>query len=208
MAHFDKDIIAMVKATGELYGRTVSDAAATMFLADLAGFTSDEMKSALSKCRKELRYFPTVADVISRIDDGRPGVEAAWAQLPKSENDSVVWTKEAAEAYGVCRGLIKEDPVAARMAFKEVYSKLLSDARTTGIRPQWQISLGLCFHGRIAALKLAVANRQITSSEAHALIPDESFDGQMKYLDDISNRTIPGRQNIAALAIMKTLPKD
>src|SRR5580692_1153047 len=100
MEHFDREIIQIVKATGEIYGRTVSDAAATMFLVDLAGFNSEEIKAALAKCRKELKTFPSVADVISRIDDGRPGIEEAWALVPKDEEGSVVWSDEIAEAYG------------------------------------------------------------------------------------------------------------
>lgn len=170
----DQKLLEVVKATGEIYGKQVSLAAALMFLADLDNYSSDAIKLALTKCRKELKTFPTVSDVIARIDDGRPGVEEAWAMIPKDEYSSVVWTSEMAEAFGVCRIMIDEDPVAARMAFKETYLKLIAEARSEGRRPDWTPSLGFEKSGRVAAISEAVQKGRLTHEMATNLLPDYS----------------------------------
>jgi hypothetical protein len=172
----DQSLIEVVRATGEIYGKQVSMTAAVMFLADLDGYESHVLTSALSRCRKELRTFPTVADVIGRIDDGRPGVEEAWAMIPKDEAGSVVWNDEIAEAYGICRGLIEGDPIAARMAFKESYLRIAANARSQGIRPTWTPSLGHDKHGREAAIKEALDKNRIALEHAEQLMPQIAWE--------------------------------
>lgn len=170
----DQKLLNTVKATGEIYGKQVSLAAALMFLADLDNYSSDAVEAALSRCRKELKTFPTVSDVIARISDGRPGVEEAWALIPKDEHSSVVWNDEIAEAFGVCRLMIDEDPIAARMAFKEAYSRIVADARASGKKPAWSPTFGFEMSGRAAALSEAIEKGRITQDEALAMLPDYS----------------------------------
>ena len=113
------ELLQAVAVTAELCGRTFSEGAARMFVHDLAGFDEQAVMKALARCRREVKGILTIQDVVSRIDDGRPGVEEAWAMLPLDEAQSVVWSAEMAEAFGVARGLIDDgDRVAARMAFK------------------------------------------------------------------------------------------
>ena len=168
----DTKLLEVVRATGEIYGKQVSVTAALMFLADLDAYSSDDVMGALSRCRKELRTFPTVADVIARIDDGRPGVEEAWAMIPKTEEDSVIWNEEIAEAYGICRKVIESDPIAARMTFKELYSRIVAEGRASGRRLVWSPSFGFEKEGRNAAIAEAVAKGRLTQNEAQALLPD------------------------------------
>lgn len=167
----DQELLGIVKATGEIYSRQVSPMAARMFLADLGGYDSEQIKAALQKCRAELRTFPTVADIVARIDDGRPGVEEAWAMLPKDESTSVVWTDEMAGAFNVVRGMIDADPIAARMAFKETYSRLLAEARSSKRPPNWNASLGFDRHGRDAALREAVQKGRLRLEHAQTIDP-------------------------------------
>lgn len=171
----DQKLLEIVKATGEIYGKQVSLAAALMFLADLDNYPSDAISASLAMCRKELKTFPTVSDVIARIDDGRPGVEQAWAMIPKDEYSSVVWTSEMAEAFGVCRMMINKDPIAARMAFKEAYLRLMAEARSAGRPPDWKPSLGFEKSGRVAAISEAVQKGRITHEVAQNLLPDYSI---------------------------------
>lgn len=191
----DQNLLGIVKATGEIYGKQVSLAAALMFLADLDNYSSDAIASALSKCRKELRSFPTVSDVIARIADGRPGVEEAWAMIPKDEEGSVVWSDEIAEAYGVCRRMIEDDPVAARMAFKEAYLKITAQARESGKTPIWSPSFGFEKTGRSAAIAEAIQKGRITQGEAQVLLPDftppDSGGSQMRALLGVVLKEMP-----------------
>lgn len=172
---FDPELINVVRVTGELYNKTVSEAGATMFLLDLARFDKQSIMTALQKCRQELKFFPTVAEVIARIPDGRPGVEEAWSMIPKDEYGSVVWTDEMCEAFGVARALIEEDPIAARMAFKESYTKICADAKASGKPVRWSPSLGFDKGGRAAALQEAVQKGRISLEFAQNRMPEIDF---------------------------------
>lgn len=170
------DISGELELTAELYDRRLSDAGATMLLADLrTRFTANQVSAALGKCRTELRTFPTIADIATRVDDGRPGAEEAWAMIPKDEDASVVWTEEMARAFGIARALLEGDPIAARMAFKEAYAKEISDARAARKPPRWIPSLGFEKSGRQAAIQEAIDKCRIEFKAACLLLPDVEF---------------------------------
>lgn len=178
-----KDVEKALQITAEIYNKNLSPAAATMFAADLARFTPKQILAALTKCRMELKFFPSVAEIASRIDDGRPGVEAAWSMIPKDEHGSVVWTQEMAEAFGVARPLLEEgDAIGARMAFKEVYSKLLAEARDRGKRPHWFPSFGFESSGRQAAVIEAVERGRLSQEEALLLLPDQGVRSKVRQI--------------------------
>jgi hypothetical protein len=62
---------------------------------------------------------------------------------PKDENDSAAMTSEMSQALAVANDLIYEgDLVAARMAFKAAYNRLVDEAKMQGRKPQWFASLG------------------------------------------------------------------
>lgn len=166
------ELIQAVAVTAELCGRTFTPEAARVFVEDLDGFPERAVLTALRRCRREVRGALTVQDVVSRVDDGRPGPEEAWAMLPKSEAQSVVWTDEMAAAFNVALPLIEEgQQVSARMAFKEAYIADVAKARDQRKAPNWQVSLGHDIHGREPVLRQAVELNRIASEYAAELIP-------------------------------------
>lgn len=163
------DVSKALAVTCEFYGRTLSENAADMIMSDLAEFAPDTVLNAIGRCRKELSRFPTPADIISRIqaNDGRPGLEEAWSLIPKDSMASAVWTVEMATAYGTAHPLLRDgDEIAARMAFKEVYEKLIKQAREIKVPATWSVSLGEDKSGRDAAISEAVRRNAITIGEA------------------------------------------
>lgn len=169
----DQQLIEELKATAELYNKQLSATAALMLLGDLKNFKREQISKALAKCRAEIRTFPTMADILVRLDDGRPGPEEAWAMIPQDEEASVVWTEEMREAYGIARPLLlDDDPIAARMAFKESYTRLVADARRSNYRVSWNVSLGHSESGRAIALKIAVERGYIAIEHAKAIVPE------------------------------------
>ena len=165
-------LIQTVQATAELYGKSMSEFSAEMLLTDLGDYPETVILAALSRCRKELRTFPTLAEIIARIDDGRPGPEEAWAMIPKDEYSSVVWNEEMQGAFNVVRLMIDDDPMAARMAFKETYSRLVTEARAIRKPVNWSPSLGFEKQGRVAALLDAVAKNRISIEFAKEQVPE------------------------------------
>src|SRR5512143_391101 len=87
-------LLQAVMVTAELCGCPLtSESVATVFIEDLAGYPELQVLAALRRCRLEHKGRLTVADVLSRLEDGRPGVEAAWAQISTlaDERKSLVW---------------------------------------------------------------------------------------------------------------------
>lgn len=110
------------------------------------------------------KFPPVPADLIAQIEasaqhDGRPGEEEAWAIAIQANNEAatVVWTAEAAEAFGICRSILSTgDEVGARMAFRESYRRLTAAARSRREPVSWSPTLGHDNAMRDEALTLAV----------------------------------------------------
>jgi hypothetical protein len=165
-------LIKELVVTAQLMGQELETDAARMFTEELSRFPESQVLEALARCRRELRSRLTLADVISRLDDGRPGPNEAWAMLPRSESQSVVWTEEMAAAMVSAQPLLAAgDSVAARMAFLEHYGRLVSDARRLHVPVRWMPSLGHDPNGRVAALREAIEKNRLSSTHAEKLLP-------------------------------------
>lgn len=170
------EIAKAILVTYELVGQSLSDEAAKTILDELSAYPENHVFMALTRCRKELRKL-TLADILDRIPSGHPGVEEAWglvSALLGNEEATVVWTDEMREAYGAAVPL-KDDLIAARMAFKEVYSKAMGQARADRKAVAWKVSLGLDPHGRQAVIEQAVELGRLKYEHAQKLIPDFSM---------------------------------
>jgi hypothetical protein len=181
-------VLKALAVTAQIYGKEFAPDAVTLLASDLSEFPEEKILASLSRCRRELRTFPTLADIILRIDDGRPGPDEAWAMIPQDEYRSTVWTDEMSEAHGIARPLLS-DPIAARMAFKEAYSRIVAKNRSTGKKPNWNVSLGWDPKGREAALKEAVEKNRISLEDARTHAPmigvDQSQNSKLKLLANL-----------------------
>ena len=167
-----KRLLEEVQATAELCGSALSEGALAVLAGDLEGCDEAAIFSSLRRCRAEVRGRLNLAEILNRVDDGHPGPEEAWAMLPRDEFITVVWTQQMASAWGLVRHLMDEgDMVAARMAFREAYVRLVGSAREERRRPQWSQSLGHDVSGREMPLREAVAKGRLTKSWAQSLLP-------------------------------------
>lgn len=173
------DVAKTLAAMAQLRGITFTEDASDMLMKDLETFDPNAVLIALRKCRHELPRFPTTADIIARIQaqDGRPGFEEAWAMLAKDEYTAVYTNNEIQEAGGASDKLLREtgDHVAARMAFKEIYERVVREAREAGKKPSWWLSRAQGPSRESAdeaAIKDAVSKKRLSAPEAYALLPD------------------------------------
>ena len=167
------ELAQAVAVTAELTGTELSKVAIQVMLDDLSRYPEQQVFGALTRCRREIKGRLTIADVISRLDDGRPGVEEAWALAPKDEATTVVWTEEMAQAMSGARGLLADgDAVGARMAFKETYGKLCQAARDRQTPVSWNVSMGWDKQGRETAILDAVRLGRLPASRAKAFLPN------------------------------------
>lgn len=165
------------------YDAPINELKLNLFAQQLVGQSLDWIKKAQAHFRAQpgRRQMPMPADLIDWISQqqgGHPSVEVAWSMMPRDESDSVVWTDEMSEAFGVARPLLLEgDGIAARMAFKEAYTKLIDRARDEKRRAVWRPSFGHDRHSRVAALNDAVAKGRLTAPQAQGFLPDADVGG-------------------------------
>lgn len=107
----------------------------------LSKYPHEWVAGALERCQDEVKGRLSLADICQRLADNRPGFEEAWAKCPKDESETTTWTDEMAYAYGIAAPLL-DDPIQARMAFKEAYATAVMEARAAGLRVHWTITPG------------------------------------------------------------------
>lgn len=166
-----EQLLQAIAVTAELTGTTLSEPAARVMAQDLARYPEQWVMAALVRCRREIKGRLTLSEILSRLDDGRPGMEEAWAMLPKDEAATAVWTDEMRDAYAVALPLLADDPIASRMAFKEAYLRNVQKARDEAKQPVWTATLGHDPHGREHVLLEAVAKGRLALPYAQRLLP-------------------------------------
>lgn len=159
---------------------TPNDLSTGMFFRAMARWPLADVRGALDAHVADPqrgRFVPVPADLIAQIearagDDGRPGAEEAFALAlaAADEAETVVWTVEAAEAWGVAQKVLATgDEVGARMAFREVYTRLVAEARAARRPLQWQTALGHDRNRHADALRRAADLGRIPRADADAV---------------------------------------
>lgn len=164
-------------ATAEVMGTELKPAALMLMVDDLSEYPLDSVLAALKKCRREVSGRLTLDKIIDRINaaDGFPGADEAWALMSRPEDDTIVIIQEMAEAMQVARPLLNEgDNTAARMSFRETYTRIVNEARANHIKPKWFVSLGHDKLGRAQPVADAIRAGKIGIDHAISLMgPDE-----------------------------------
>lgn len=140
-------------------GKVLSVKAMDMTIEALNEFPIQHVIGAIKKHIKTGRFAPTPADIIEIIADHTRtkhiGPDEAWtiALAAMDEFETVIWTKEIAEAKAIAQGIYDEgDKVAARMAFKSAYERIIK----TASRPAWYVTEGFDAQRRIEAVRQGV----------------------------------------------------
>jgi hypothetical protein len=170
------EFFALLDDAWSLKGQSQTAGQKTLFFAALSAYTLAEVKAGLMahiRNPKRGAFLPMPADVIAQIqgavaDDGRPGPEEAWAQVYRGMDEMVTlcWCEEMSKAFGVARPLLAAgDEVAARMAFREAYTRMVDDARQRRVPARWSATLGTDAAGRNAALLPHVQAGRLSAGE-------------------------------------------
>ena len=174
-----KEFAAIVRATCLACGGEAPEPdVLRIWWAALLKFEIHEVRAAFTQYVMHGKFPPKPADILQILDrikpDGRPGADEAWAMIPHDEYASVVMTEEMDEAMHVAYQLIDAgDKVAARMAFKEAYTRIVDQNKLAGIGPKWFPSLGHDKEGRDIALAEAVRLGRLGVDHAIGLLPPE-----------------------------------
>jgi hypothetical protein len=206
-----QELIQAIAATVELCGARLSEAAVDMLIADLSGYPEKIVIDALVRVRRGGKRF-SVGAIIEEIDanDERPGPDKAWALIPKSEDQTVVWTREMAVAHGVAAPLLEMgDKFGAHRAFREEYVRLCEKARERAERVQWEVSLGLNPHGREPVISEAI-NRGLLPPSSSMLLPPKDADSipttaLLTSQSDINHESMTPENEIESFSSLKQL---
>lgn len=181
----DADTGAFVALLADVFGlypsaKSLTETQVAMFVRALAPYPLDQVRAALDAHVRDPqrgRWPPVPADVIAQMAaaaeaDGRPGAEEAWAisLAASDERDTVVWSAEMAEAWTAARPVFSRgDEIGARMAFREVYQRLIAEARAARRPLAWSTSLGHDADRRAEAIGAAVQLGRLPQADLLAL---------------------------------------
>lgn len=164
-----KQVVRALEAAWEAAGgQKLSADAAAFVIGELSRYPEEVVLKAIARAAREVTGRLSLAAIIQRIDDGRPTAEEAWAQVgTDDENVTFVTTTEAMAALGQVRILMQAgDLVAARMAFKAAYERIVTEARGRGAPPVLHVSAGHDKANRARVLMQAAQAGRITAAEA------------------------------------------
>lgn len=154
-------IVKQLVATAEVMGHQITLNAALMMCQDLDEYPFHEVMNALTRVRKEATGKLTLKAIIDMLSPGRDWLSAneAWSlALPAAdERNTVVWTREARDAFNIALPLLEEgDKIGARMAFIAAYERSVSIAKAAGGAPNVEVSEGWDKQLRAVAVDQAV----------------------------------------------------
>jgi hypothetical protein len=161
--------------------KPIDGARLEMWWEALRHFPDGSVKASAIRHLKTSHFKPQLADIVkgceAQIEGQWLGADEAWALMPKSESDSAMLTDEIAQAMAAASTLIEGgDKVAARMAFKDAYNRLVEKAKTEGRGPRFFPSFGSDAAGRVSMMANAVQKGQITLDAATHALPEYGAD--------------------------------
>ena len=160
-------VTEMLAIQYEMNGQVASERVITYMLKQLDPYGFEPVMTALDKLGKESSFKINLAEIIKRIDDGRPSAQLAWSQCPMNEEDSAVLTEDQREALSCVSHLLYcGDPIPARMAFIEKYNTLVEIARANAVPVKYVLSAGINAQMRIDVAKAAVEDGRLLKSRA------------------------------------------
>lgn len=175
-----KEFAEIVRATLSVYRVEADAAVLKLWWAVLSRYDIEQVRGGFNRfvSSKESKFPPVPAHIIDAIEancpDTRPGADEAWASIPMDEYSSAVMTQEMAEALHIAQPLLNAgDKIAARMAFKEAYARIVEGNKRNGIQPKWFPSLGSDKEGRESVLADAVRLGRLSADHAIKLLPPD-----------------------------------
>lgn len=177
----------------------------------LSGYPDGVLMASVTQYIRSNSFTPHLNDILkgcdAQTDGGWLGVEEAWALMPKHESESAMLTDEIAQAIAVATPLIEQgDRVAARMAFKDAYTRLVERAKLEGRQPRYFPSYGTDKHGVVAMLAKAVQVGQIPLERALEWKPEAAT--EIVKMAGVRNHPLLAAPSESGKAAVKALLSD
>ncbi|MBK1732773.1 hypothetical protein [Thiococcus pfennigii] len=172
-AAFHEHLEGLLEACGR---PRLSDAALRVWWAALERYPWEAVRAALNAHAAACQFAPAPADIVARVTagDGRPGGDEAWAIAVAAldEAETLVWTEEIAQAWGIARPVCEDDAVGARKSFLAAYERLVAAARERLEPARWHATLGTDPGRRRLALTRAAETGRLPRAHVAGLLAD------------------------------------
>ena len=177
----------VVQRVGAYYDRRLTPEVIGIYWQGLSVLSLDAVRAALNRHVQDPQagqYMPKIADIRRQVeaakpDDGHPGADEAWSIAIRAQHEgaTLVWTESMCDAFFVAAQPLLDagDKIAARRAFIDRYESVVAEARRTGQRARWQVTLGHDVAGREAPLVQAVQLGRLGREAAAKLIPQREI---------------------------------
>jgi hypothetical protein len=165
------NLIKLIGMTAQITGKELDADAIEVFAFHLSPFPEEQAAKALIQCQRECKRPFTLADVLERLDDGRPSAIVAWGKITWDEWLTVIATDEMLTAQSVAGDLWRSgDKGGAKQAFITEYEKQCSENRAKGLKVKWEVSLGWDASGREPVVREAYNQGLISEAKAKSLV--------------------------------------
>lgn len=193
----NEKLMELILLMAEYHKEDLSPARKLMFCEDLKVYDIDAIKKSWAAFRMDPKNkgMPTPAQIVDNFQDGRPSDQEAWAQIPKDESGSVVWSEEMRLAFGDAYPLLSNgNPSGAFFVFRDSYNRRVRFARHSNKKPRWSLTFGTNHASRAGALKQAVEKGIIDMSEAKLMLPEAFSDSELQQIPEKIKNLIPEKK--------------
>lgn len=180
-----EDAIRLIAKMRAYYGKKFADQWAGVDPKDIAesmvecfkGLSAEDFKRGVSKMMKST-FCPSIPEFRSWCEpkaDAWLDAHEAWAiakdsiEFGTGREMTVVWTEQAAKAFEKCADLVatgdKFQLAEAKKIFVSIYERLVTEAKDQGLKPVYNVSLGVDPDQRISAIKQAEVAGFLTTQE-------------------------------------------
>lgn len=198
---------SLLDAAYDLLGKTpqakvISAGSKALFFSALAQYPMAEVRSALSAHVREGTFTPVPNDIKTQIERRQPvqwiGADEAWAQVPKLETEPGLLNQVTSCALAAASEFLempRPDLVAARMAFKQTYDRLVDQEKLAGRAPSYWVSPGGSFEEQAAVreegMRLGLLNSTWAPPAAPQLGHSTPPAGALEALRSFSLKSLP-----------------
>lgn len=165
---------------------------ATAMVEDYQGLTQEDFNRGIEKLKKAI-FAPTVSEFKEWCEpkaDVWLDAHEAWAiakdsiEFGTGRELTVVWTEQAAKAFDKCADLVatgdKYQLAEAKKIFVSIYERLVTEAKDQGLKPVYNVSLGVDPDQRITAIKQAEVAGFLTGTETQLQLEHKQTKAEIK----------------------------
>ena len=151
-------LVKKINAILSVYEKFAEPDALQVWVDALSAYPIEEIEAALSMHGKASKFAPRPADIIEIINRKHAGLwktaDEAWAVGRQMGNQrlSLMVTDVIFDAMDGLYELLEDDPIAARMAFKSAYERIMQEGKVSGRVPKVHFSPG---HDAVQRLEAA-----------------------------------------------------